>query len=124
LTDRLLRLNPHPFWAGTARGQRGVALGDAPGEARFLAELRTRPHPWAQQSGGLVTWTTGNLAAGRRLWGLIREPTRSLGFRAMAHATLASSSSRTAAGMPRARSSRRSRRWTGTLRLSTAPTTG
>jgi DNA-binding SARP family transcriptional activator/TolB-like protein len=89
LTDRLLRLNPHPYWAGTARGQRAVALGDTAGEARFVAELRTRPDGWAQTSGGLVLWTTGNLSAGRRLWGLITEPTRSLGFRAMAHATLA-----------------------------------
>jgi hypothetical protein len=36
-----------------------------------------------------VTWTTGNLSAGRRLWRLITEPSRSLGYRVMAHVTLA-----------------------------------
>ena len=89
LTERLLRLNPNAFLTGTARGQRAVVVGDRAGEARFVADLRTRPDEWAQQSGGLVTWTTGNLPAGRRWWRLITEPTRSLGFQAMAHVTLA-----------------------------------
>jgi DNA-binding SARP family transcriptional activator/tetratricopeptide (TPR) repeat protein len=89
LTNRLLRLDPDSFWVVTARGQRAVALGDTAGENRFMADLRTRPDQWAQQSGGLVTWTTGNLTAGRRLWRLITEPSRSVGFREMAHVTLA-----------------------------------
>jgi Predicted integral membrane protein len=89
LTDRFLRLVPDPVWVGTARGQRAVALGDTAGEARFVAELRTLPDPMAQLSGGVATWTTGNLVAGRRLWGLITEPSRSVGYRVMAHVTLA-----------------------------------
>jgi serine/threonine-protein kinase len=89
LTDRLLRLDPDSFWVETARGQRAVALGDTAAEARFAADLRTRPDQWAQQSAGLVTWTTGNLAAGRRLWHLIAEPSRSAGFRELADVTLA-----------------------------------
>ena len=89
LTDRLLRLNPHPFWAGTARGERAIALGDTAGEARFVADLRTRPDAWAQEGGGLVTWTTGNLPAGRRLWRLLTEPSRSVGMRLRARVVLA-----------------------------------
>jgi serine/threonine protein kinase/tetratricopeptide (TPR) repeat protein len=89
LTDRLLRLDPNPVLAGIARAQRAVALGDTAGEARFVAELRTQPDPMAQVGGGLVTWTTGNLSAGRRLWRLITEASRSRGFRVEAHVTLA-----------------------------------
>ncbi len=89
LTNRLIRLNPDPWWAGNARGQRAIMIGDTAGEARFVAELRERPDPWAQSSAGVVTWTTGDLSAGRRLWRLIAEPTRSRGFRVMAHVTLA-----------------------------------
>jgi DNA-binding SARP family transcriptional activator/TolB-like protein len=89
LTDRLLRLDPAPWLAGNARGQRAIMLGDTAGEARFVAELRERPDPWAQSSAGIVTLTTGDLSAGRRLWRLITEPGRSRGFRMMAHATLA-----------------------------------
>jgi len=89
LTARLLQLDPDSFWVATARGQRAVALGDTGGEARFVADLRTRPDRWAQESGGLVSWTTGNLPAGRRLWGLMTESSRSLGFREMAHVALA-----------------------------------
>jgi DNA-binding SARP family transcriptional activator/TolB-like protein len=89
LTDRLLRLDPAPWFAGNARGQRAVMMGDAAGEARFVAELRERPDPWAQSSAGVVTLTTGDLSAGRRLWRLITEPRRSRGFRMMAHVTLA-----------------------------------
>jgi tetratricopeptide (TPR) repeat protein len=89
LTDRLLRLHPAPWWAGNARGQRAIMLGDSAGVARFIADLRERPDLGAQLSGGMVAWTTGNLAAGRRLWRLITEPTRSRGYRVMAHVTLA-----------------------------------
>jgi serine/threonine-protein kinase len=89
LTDRLLRFDLIPYWKANARGQRAVALGDTAGEARFVADLRTRPDPWAQEGAGIVTWTTGNLSAGRRLWRPITEPSRSLGFRVEAHVTLA-----------------------------------
>ena len=89
LTDRLLRLDPHPDLAGIARAQRAIALGNMTGEARFVADLRTRPDPMAQVGSGLVTWTTGNLAAGRRLWRLITEPSRSVGMRLRARVVLA-----------------------------------
>ncbi|HEX5963669.1 MAG TPA: protein kinase, partial [Gemmatimonadales bacterium] len=89
LTDRFLQLKPHPDYAATARAQRAVALGDTAGEARFVAELRTRPDREAQASGGFVTWTTGNLRTGRRLWRLIAEPSRSVGMRLRARLVLA-----------------------------------
>ena len=89
LTDRLLRLDPQPDMAGIAHAQRAIALGDMAGEARFVADLRTRPDPMAQVGVGLVTWTTGNLSAGRRLWRLITEPARSVGMRLRARVTLA-----------------------------------
>ena len=54
-----------------------------------MADLRMRPDRAAQASGGFVTWTTGNLSAGRRLWRLITEPSRSLGMRLLAHVILA-----------------------------------
>jgi tetratricopeptide (TPR) repeat protein len=54
-----------------------------------MADLRKRPDPWAQEGAGVVTWTTGDLSAGRRLWRLITEPSRSVGYRVMAHVTLA-----------------------------------
>jgi tetratricopeptide (TPR) repeat protein len=86
LTDRLLRLKPHPY---NAVGQRAIALGDTAGEARFVADLRTRPDRAAQASGGVVTWTTGNLSAGRRLWRLVTEPSRSPGMRLLSRVVLA-----------------------------------
>lgn len=89
LTDRFLRLEPHPYNAANAVGQRAIALGDTAGEARFVADLRTRPDRAAQASGGVVTWTTGNLSAGRRLWRLVTEPSRSLGMRLLARVVLA-----------------------------------
>ena len=89
LTNRLLRLNPVPWLAGNARGQRAIVIGDTVAEARFVADLRQRPDPWAQSSAGTVAWTTGDFSAGRRLWRLITEPHRSRGFRMMAHMTLA-----------------------------------
>jgi tetratricopeptide (TPR) repeat protein len=89
LTNRFLRLNPPPWWAGTARGLRAVAMGDAAGEARFVAELRERPDQWAQPSAGVVAWAAGDPAAFRRLWRLITEPHRSRGFRMVAYETLA-----------------------------------
>jgi tetratricopeptide (TPR) repeat protein len=89
LTDRLLRLNPDPFWVVSARGQRAIELGDTAQEALYLAELRTRKDLWAQSSVGLVTYTTGNLSVGRRLWRLIAEPSRSRTMRLLAHTVLA-----------------------------------
>jgi serine/threonine-protein kinase len=89
LTGRLLQLNPSPWLASNLRGQHAVVMGDTAELARFMADLRTRPDPWAQSSAGAVTWFTGDLSAGRRLWGLITEPSRSRGFRVTAHVTLA-----------------------------------
>jgi DNA-binding SARP family transcriptional activator/TolB-like protein len=89
LTNRLLRLDAPCWCAGLARGQRAIMMGDTAREARFVAELRQQPDPWAQLGAGLVAWTTGDLSAARRLWRLIAEPSRSRGFRMDAHVTLA-----------------------------------
>ena len=89
LTDRLLQLDPDCFCAVPARGQRAIMMGDTAGEARFVAELRELPDPWAKFSGGIVVFTSGDLSAGRRLWRLMTEPRRSRGFRMTAHLTLA-----------------------------------
>ncbi|HZN97819.1 MAG TPA: protein kinase [Gemmatimonadales bacterium] len=89
LTARQLQLVQNYHWASIARGQRAVARGDTAGEARFVAELRKRPDAWAHEGAAIVTWTTGNLTAGRRLWGLITEPSRSVGYRVKAHVVLA-----------------------------------
>jgi tetratricopeptide (TPR) repeat protein len=89
LTNRLLRLDPIPWLANNARGRRAIMMGDTAGEARFVAELRELPDWWAQGSGGVVAWTTGDLSAGRRLWRLMTEPHRPRGFRMTAHLTLA-----------------------------------
>ena len=89
LTDRSLRLDPAPCCgeccAANAQSSWGIRLGRR-------ASWRTcgrDPTDAAQASGGLVTWTTGNLSAGRRLWRLITEPSRSLGMRLLAHVILA-----------------------------------
>lgn len=89
LTERLLRLEPASEFAGDLRGQRAIVLGDSAGLERFVADLRSRPDPRAQRGAGLVTHTTMNLAVGRRLWSLIAAPSRSPGFRALAHVILA-----------------------------------
>ena len=89
LTERLLRLNPPHWIASNLRGQRAVVMGDTAELARFMADLRTRPDPSAQFGAGGVTWTTGDLWVGRRLWRLITEPSRSRGFRVEAHVSLA-----------------------------------
>ena len=89
LAERLLRLNP-PHWVTSyVRAQRAVVLSDSAEVARFMADLRTRPDPWAQSSAGYLVWTTGDLGVGRRFWRLITEPSRSRGFRVTAHVTLA-----------------------------------
>jgi DNA-binding SARP family transcriptional activator/TolB-like protein len=89
LTNRFLQLRPDPEYAGDIRGQRAIVLGDAAGLERFVADLRTRPDESAQTGAGLVTYTTMNLAVGRRLWRLIADPSRSPGMRVLAHVTLA-----------------------------------
>jgi DNA-binding SARP family transcriptional activator/TolB-like protein/Flp pilus assembly protein TadD len=89
LTERYLQLNPSPYFAADIEGQRAVARGDSAGLERFIADLRSRPDLPAQLGGGMVTWATGDLDAGRRLWRLITEPNRSIGMRVLARVTLA-----------------------------------
>ena len=89
LTNRLQQLNAPPWLAVNAQGLRAIMMGDTAGEARFVADLRKRPDPWAAPSAGVVAWLTGDLSAGRRLWRLITERHRSRGFRMIAHVTLA-----------------------------------
>jgi DNA-binding SARP family transcriptional activator/TolB-like protein len=89
LTNRLLQLDAPPWMGRNAQGLRAVMTGDTAGEARFVADLRVRPDPWAAPSAGVVAWMAGDLSAGRRLWRLITEPHRSPGFRMIAHVTLA-----------------------------------
>jgi tetratricopeptide (TPR) repeat protein len=88
-TDRFLQPHPEPIDAGDIEGQRAVARGDSIGLERFIAELRSRPDQPAQLGAGVVTWTTGDLVTGRRLWRLITEPSRSSGMRVLARVTLA-----------------------------------
>jgi tetratricopeptide (TPR) repeat protein len=88
-TQRFLRLHPEPPDSGNAEGQQAIARGDSAGLERFLADLRSRPDLQAQTGAGVVTWTTMDLIAGRRLWHLITEPNRSIGMRVLAWATLA-----------------------------------
>jgi serine/threonine-protein kinase len=87
LTGRLLKIFPPPAWF--ARGQRAVAFGDTAEIARLMTAMRETSDDIAQPLLGLVTFTTGDLAAGRRLWRLLTEPSRSLGVRLLAHLTLA-----------------------------------
>jgi tetratricopeptide (TPR) repeat protein len=89
LTNRLLQLDAAPWLGVNAQGLRAIMMGDTAGEARFIADLRVRPDPWAQPSAGVVFWLTGDLSVGRRLWRLITEPHRSRGYREIAHVTLA-----------------------------------
>jgi DNA-binding SARP family transcriptional activator/TolB-like protein len=89
LTRRYLQLNPLPYFAGNMEGQRAIVRGDSAGLERFIADLRSRPDLPAQLGGGIVTWATGDLDAGRRLWRLIAEPNRSTGMRVLARVTLA-----------------------------------
>jgi len=89
LTQRYLQLNPLPYFAGNFAGQRAIVRGDSAGLERFIADLRSRPDLPAQLGAGVVTWATGDLDAGRRLWRLITEPNRSIGMRVLARVTLA-----------------------------------
>jgi DNA-binding SARP family transcriptional activator/TolB-like protein len=89
LTDRYLRLNPGPWGVAAVRGQRAIVLGDTAGQARFLADLRTRDDGWAQVAGGWLTATTFDLSYGRRFWRLMTEPSRSRSMQVLAQVTLA-----------------------------------
>jgi len=89
LTERYLQVNPLPYFAANMEGQRAIVRGDSAGLERFIADLRSRPDLAAQLGGGITTWTTGDLVAGRRLWRLIAEPNRSTGMRVLARVTLA-----------------------------------
>jgi tetratricopeptide (TPR) repeat protein len=88
LTDRILpTISPPNEWF--YRGQRAVASGDTAEIERFIATLRTAGEDIAQPMGGAVTYTTGDLAVGRRIWRMLTEPPRSRGIRFLAHLTLA-----------------------------------
>jgi tetratricopeptide (TPR) repeat protein len=89
LTERYLELDPLPYFAGNIEGQRAIVRGDSAGLERFVADLRSRPDLPAQLGAGVITWTTGDLPAGRRLWRLIAEPNRSSGMRVLARTSLA-----------------------------------
>jgi tetratricopeptide (TPR) repeat protein len=89
LTERYLQLNPPPYFAANLEGQRAIVRGDSAGLERFIADLRSRPDLAAQLGGGIATWSTGDLVAGRRLWRLLTEPNRSSGMRVLARTTLA-----------------------------------
>ena len=56
LTNRLQQLDAAPWLAVNAQGLRAIMMGDTAGEARFVADLRERPDPWAAPSAGLVAW--------------------------------------------------------------------
>jgi tetratricopeptide (TPR) repeat protein len=88
LTDRILEIVPPPndwFY----RGQRAVAFSDTAETARFMAALRTAGDNIAQPIGGAVTYGTGDLVVGRRIWRMLTEPPRSRGIRVLAHLSLA-----------------------------------
>jgi tetratricopeptide (TPR) repeat protein len=87
LTERLLGLDRQAEWF--YRGQRAVAFGDSAGIARFLAAMQERSDDIAQPWLGGVTFYTGDLTVGRRLWRSLTEPSRSPGVRLLAHVTLA-----------------------------------
>ncbi len=89
LTKRILQQHPEPERVMMARAQRAFAFGDTAGQARFEDELRKASDFPAQQAAGFVTFTTGDLLVGRRLWRLITDPSRSRGFRVLARKTLA-----------------------------------
>ncbi|MEE8278027.1 MAG: hypothetical protein V3R89_04835, partial [Thermoanaerobaculia bacterium] len=72
-----------------ARGQRAIVLGDADGVERLVAKVQRSSDLEAWGAAGMITWSTGDLVVGRRLWRLIADPARSPGVRAMAYLTLA-----------------------------------
>jgi tetratricopeptide (TPR) repeat protein len=89
LTRRLLQGNPGPLEAMAVRAQRAIVVGDTAELARFMAEMRKASDDLAQPTIGFLTFTTGDLQAGRRLWSLIGDPSRARGTRVLAYKTLA-----------------------------------
>jgi tetratricopeptide (TPR) repeat protein len=72
-----------------SRMQRAVVFGDTAEQARFIANMRGASDFPAQPAAGFITFTTGDLRLGRRLWRLIAEPSRSRDIRVLAYKTLA-----------------------------------
>jgi DNA-binding SARP family transcriptional activator/TolB-like protein len=89
LTQRLIQASPHPGRAAMARAQRAIVVGDTAELARFMSEMRKASDDPAQPVVGFLTFTTGDLHAGRRLWGLMADPSRGRGTRVLAFKTLA-----------------------------------
>jgi tetratricopeptide (TPR) repeat protein len=91
LTDRLLQLEPGAFVpaALVVRGQRAVLRGDTAEIERFVAAVEGQGAERVQLTGGMVTWTTGDISMGRRFWRLLVDPSRAPGMRALARMTLA-----------------------------------
>jgi tetratricopeptide (TPR) repeat protein len=89
MTQRLIQVNPHPVRAAMARAQRAIVVGDTAELGRFISEMRKASDDPAQPAVGFVTFTTGDLAAGRRLWAVIADPSRARGTRVLAYKTLA-----------------------------------
>lgn len=91
ITNRLLQLEPGAFAPAdlVVRGQRAVLKRDAAEVERFVATVEGLSAEQVQLTGGMVTWTTGDIAVGRRLWRLVADPSRPPGMRALARMTLA-----------------------------------
>ncbi|HEV8453460.1 MAG TPA: BTAD domain-containing putative transcriptional regulator [Gemmatimonadales bacterium] len=89
LTRRILQGNPGPLEAAAVRAQRAIVVGDTAELARFMAQMRRASDNLAQPTVGFLTFTTGDLEAGRRLWGLITDPSRARATRMLAYKTLA-----------------------------------
>ena len=88
LTQRIFRIGAgrkESFY----RGQQAIARGDTAGINRYLAALKNTPEEYAQPSGGMVVFTTADLAVGRRIWRSFTEPSRTRGTRVLAYLTLA-----------------------------------
>jgi tetratricopeptide (TPR) repeat protein len=56
---------------------------------RFVTAIEGQSAERVQHTGGMVTWTTGDIAMGRRFWRLVADPSRPPGMRALARMTLA-----------------------------------
>jgi serine/threonine-protein kinase len=91
ITNRLLQLEPGAFAPAelVVRGQRAVLKRDTAEVERFVATIEGLSAEQVQLTGGMVTWTTGDIAVGRRFWRLVADPSRPPGMRALARMTLA-----------------------------------